>query len=51
MDYTEVDPRKKENTTDIKFQDSWLTDKYENYIIVSSKLKDTHNQMYTALDF
>lgn len=43
MDYIEVDPRIKGNTTEIKLQGSWLTDEYrENYIMVSSKLKKTH---------
>lgn len=41
MDYIEVDPRKKRNTTGIKFQDSQLTDKHENYIMILSKLKET----------
>lgn len=30
MDYTEVGPRIKRNETDIKFQDSELTEKYKN---------------------
>lgn len=45
MDYIEVDPRKKENTTYIKFQDSQLKDKYENDFMVSIKVKeDLHNK-------
>lgn len=30
MDYTEVGPRIKRNKTDIKFQDSELTEKYKH---------------------
>lgn len=30
MDYTEVGPRIKRKKTDIKFQDSGLTEKYKN---------------------
>lgn len=49
MDYIEVDPRIKGNKTDIKFQDSLLTDKYENYFMVSLKLKGEVHTKYTPL--
>lgn len=39
MDYTEVGPRIKRNKTDIKFQDSELTEKHKKHFKVSWKLK------------